>query len=294
MAMQPFGTRFDIIIAAQRHDAVVPIKLVEIVKSPRLRAIEVLVLQVRGHVFKMLPNVGRPELLARVEMDKRRILEDVIRYILEDPTALLDVPLLVGLARRLVSIPRALAELPGLLPFYPTQLLLGLVTGGRQRGRIVSKVVYTAQANPSAELAIQEVRTTVDPAAVTDAFRFVGLGRVEDFGEQPGTEAEGEEDAEEDGGTAQAIHGFGWGRWPATSARAVKRETLAIEVLMRNGLSESLRPRAQKTSRSRRARDRSDRGTDAGGRGSKEEDVEGRKRGEEREGEGRRRGTADG
>jgi hypothetical protein len=69
MAVQPIGTRLDIVITSESDLARILIQLVQVMKSPLLSRVNRLVIGVGSHMFYVLTNIRGPKLFPRVEVN---------------------------------------------------------------------------------------------------------------------------------------------------------------------------------------------------------------------------------
>lgn len=135
-----------------------------------------------SHVLDVLTNVGGPKLLARVEVHKGGMIENILGNVSEDPPSLLWVSLhirpLVFSQFRVwgvklsILFPRTVHALAirTLAQFYSQKLIFGVVVeDGGERGRVPSQVVQATKTDPSAGLAVPEVGTAADPESITSA-----------------------------------------------------------------------------------------------------------------------------
>jgi hypothetical protein len=133
MAVQPVRAVFDVVVALKNNPASNLVQLVQVMESPLLGRVERFVVDLDSHVLDMLADVRGPELFARVKVNQRCVLHNIVGNVAKDPSAVVEVPLGV-LTRNVLGLPRQRPT----LQLTPFGLVLVVVFA---RGRIASEMV---------------------------------------------------------------------------------------------------------------------------------------------------------
>lgn len=192
MAMEPRGTRLDVVVAAKNDFSLDIVEFVKVIERPLflvLGCVHRLIVDVDRHVLNMLLDIRRPELFAGIEVHQRRISRYILGDILQYSSAPLGISLAIDLWCVLFPIGRSPLQLPAhvVVEFIPAC------------GGIFPQVVKAAEAHPSTSLAVPEVRAGVDPAPIFRPLLRTLLGRVHGPRYRPCREGEHQHEGCENG-----------------------------------------------------------------------------------------------